>query len=87
MEASLNFTIGLSHGIQWPWPIAVYLFLAGISGGAMAIALLVNLFKGNYENTPLLKSASTHVAPGGSIVFWLTLPSLSPSGAFSSTTT
>ena len=58
MEASLNFTIGLSHGIQWPWPIAVYLFLAGISGGAMAIALLVNLFKGNYENTPLLKSAS-----------------------------
>ena len=58
MEVSLNFTIGLSHGIQWPWPIAVYLFLAGISGGAMAIALLVNLFKGNYENTPLLKSAS-----------------------------
>ena len=44
MEASLNFTIGLSHGIQWPWPIAVYLFLAGISGGALAFALLVNLF-------------------------------------------
>lgn len=26
----LDFTIGLTEGISWPWPIAVYLFLAGI---------------------------------------------------------
>ena len=35
MEASLLFTVGLSHGIQWPWPIAVYLFLAGIPGAPL----------------------------------------------------
>lgn len=29
----LDFTIGLTEGVAWPWPIAVYLFLAGISGG------------------------------------------------------
>ena len=28
----LDFTIGLTEGVAWPWPIAVYLFLAGISG-------------------------------------------------------
>lgn len=27
--------------INWPWPIAVYLFLAGLSAGAIIIALLV----------------------------------------------
>ena len=34
MDGAINFTMGLSEGIAWPWPIAVYLFLAGISGGA-----------------------------------------------------
>ena len=29
----LDFTIGLTEGVAWPWPIAVYLFLAGISRG------------------------------------------------------
>ena len=24
----MNFAIGLSQGIAWPWPIAVYLFLS-----------------------------------------------------------
>ena len=38
MDGAINFTIGLSEGIAWPWPIAVYLFLAGISGGAVAVA-------------------------------------------------
>ena len=41
----LDFTIGLTEGVAWPWPIAVYLFLAGISGGAVAVAICVNLFK------------------------------------------
>ena len=39
----LDFTIGLAEGVAWPWPIAVYLFLAGISGGAVAVAICVNL--------------------------------------------
>ncbi len=54
----INFTIGLSQGVAWPWPIAVYLFLAGISGGAVAIAICVNLFKGNHADTPIMKAAT-----------------------------
>ena len=42
MDGAINFTMGLSEGIAWPWPIAVYLFLAGISGGAVAVALMLN---------------------------------------------
>lgn len=41
MDGAINFTMGLSEGIAWPWPIAVYLFLAGISGGAVAVALML----------------------------------------------
>ncbi len=58
MEASLLFNVGLSHGIQWPWPIAVYLFLAGISGGAVAVALFAGVWNKNYEATPAVKAAS-----------------------------
>lgn len=29
------------HQIYWPWPIAIYLFLAGISAGSIIVALLV----------------------------------------------
>ena len=55
----MNFAIGLSPGIAWPWPIAVYLFLAGISGGAVAAAVILNLYrKQAHENTPVLKAAS-----------------------------
>lgn len=28
MDIAMNFTLGLSQGIAWPWPIAVYLFLS-----------------------------------------------------------
>lgn len=35
--------------IYWPWPIAVYLFLAGLSAGAMMVALLVKWNK--HEDT------------------------------------
>ena len=38
MEQVIDFTIGFSENVAWPWPIAVYLFLAGISGGAFAAA-------------------------------------------------
>ncbi len=55
----MNFAIGLSQGIAWPWPIAVYLFLAGISGGAVAAAVILNLYrKQAHENTPVQKAAS-----------------------------
>lgn len=56
MDETINFTIGLSHGVAWPWPIAVYLFLAGISGGAIAVTLMLNFFKQNTDVTALLKS-------------------------------
>lgn len=36
MDGVLDFSIGLTEGVAWPWPIAVYLFLAGISGGGVA---------------------------------------------------
>ena len=58
MDGSIEFTMGLSEGVAWPWPIAVYLFFAGISGGALTLALVLRFFKGQTENTPFLKAAS-----------------------------
>ena len=59
MDITMNFTLGLTQGISWPWPIAVYLFLAGISGGAVAVAIMLNLYKKQTaQNTPILKAAS-----------------------------
>lgn len=55
----LDFTIGLTEGVAWPWPIAVYLFLAGISGGAVAVAICVNLFRGVHLNTPIMKAGES----------------------------
>ncbi|WP_028115313.1 NrfD/PsrC family molybdoenzyme membrane anchor subunit [Ferrimonas senticii] len=54
----IDFTTGLGETIAWPWPIAVYLFFAGISGGSLCIALMMRFFKGQTENTPLLKAAT-----------------------------
>ncbi len=54
----MTFSTGLSDGIAWPWPIAVYLFFAGISGGAMAIALFMRFYKQQTTNTPFLKAAA-----------------------------
>ncbi|MEC4728012.1 polysulfide reductase NrfD [Shewanella sp. D64] len=58
MDGSIEFTMGLSQGIAWPWPIAVYLFFAGISGGALSVALFIRFYKKQTENTPFLKAAS-----------------------------
>lgn len=58
MDNALNFTQTFSHGVEWPWPIAVYLLLAGMSGGAILIALLIKHYKKQEENTALFKSAS-----------------------------
>ncbi|WP_076412252.1 NrfD/PsrC family molybdoenzyme membrane anchor subunit [Shewanella sp. UCD-KL12] len=58
MDGSMEFTMGLSDGIAWPWPIAVYLFFAGISGGAIATAIFIRFYKGQTENTPFYKAAA-----------------------------
>lgn len=54
----IDFTSSISEGVAWPWPIAVYLFFAGISGGSISIALLVRYYRKQVGNTPLLKAAS-----------------------------
>lgn len=36
--------------INWPWPIAVYLFLAGLSAGSIIIALLVKWNRHEHED-------------------------------------
>lgn len=50
--------------IAWGWPIAVYLFLAGLSGGALITALLVKWIEGN-ETPPWdgLIKAGALIAP------------------------
>ncbi|MGN1209793.1 MAG: NrfD/PsrC family molybdoenzyme membrane anchor subunit [Duodenibacillus sp.] len=58
MSANVDFTLGLTQGVAWPWPIAVYLFLAGISGGALAIACLIRIYRRQKEVTPLFAAAS-----------------------------
>ncbi|WP_394132243.1 NrfD/PsrC family molybdoenzyme membrane anchor subunit [Shewanella maritima] len=58
MDGALDFSMGLSEGVAWPWPIAVYLFFAGISGGALAVALFIRFYKQQTTNTPFLKAAS-----------------------------
>ncbi|WP_041958986.1 NrfD/PsrC family molybdoenzyme membrane anchor subunit [Sulfurospirillum arsenophilum] len=58
MNGAINYTYGFSHGVEWGWPIAVYLLLAGISGGALIVALLVRFYKKQQVDTPLLKAAS-----------------------------
>ncbi|ATB69185.1 MccD protein [Sulfurospirillum diekertiae] len=58
MNGAINFTYGFSHGVEWGWPIAVYLLLAGISGGALIVALLIRFYKKQQVDTPLLKAAS-----------------------------
>ncbi|WP_371379369.1 NrfD/PsrC family molybdoenzyme membrane anchor subunit [Sporomusa aerivorans] len=42
--------------IQWEWPVAVYLFLAGLSAGALIAALLVKWRDGNNEYDGLVKA-------------------------------
>ena len=58
MNGAINFTATFSHGVEWGWPIAVYLLLAGMSGGALVVAILVKLYKKQTESTPLFKAAS-----------------------------
>ena len=58
MNGAIDFTATFSHGVEWGWPIAVYLLLAGMSGGALVVAILVKFYKKQTESTPLFKAAS-----------------------------
>ncbi|WP_024954780.1 NrfD/PsrC family molybdoenzyme membrane anchor subunit [Sulfurospirillum arcachonense] len=58
MNESINFTVGFTEGIGWHWPIAVYLLLAGISGGALILALAIRFYKKQTENTAVYKSSA-----------------------------
>ena len=58
MDGLIGFTVGFSHGVEWGWPIGVYLLLAGISGGSFIAALALRYYKKQSANTVLLKAAS-----------------------------
>ncbi|MCL1056687.1 polysulfide reductase NrfD [Shewanella gelidimarina] len=58
MDGTIDFSMGLSEGVAWPWPIAVYLFFAGISGGALTCAMVIRFYKNQTENTPFYKAAA-----------------------------
>lgn len=55
--------------INWPWPIAIYLFLAGISAGSIIVALLVKWNK--HEND--IESIWDAVVKAGAIISPLTI--------------
>lgn len=57
-DVIIDFTTGLSESVAWPWPIAVYLFLAGISDGVVALAILLNLFHEEHTDNPQMKAAT-----------------------------
>lgn len=58
-EMAINFTEGFSHGhVIWGWMIGVYLVLAGMSGGALTIALVRRHYAKDKKNTGLLKGAA-----------------------------
>lgn len=58
MNELITYTKGFSHEIGWHWPISVYLLLAGISGGAVIVALFIKFYKKQNENTAIYKSAA-----------------------------
>lgn len=58
MNGAINFTETFSNQIMWGWPIAIYLLLAGMSGGALIVAILIRYYKKEEFFSPLFKSAS-----------------------------
>lgn len=49
--------------VQWEWPVAVYLFLAGLSAGALISALLVKWRNGNASSYDGMIKAGALLAP------------------------
>lgn len=58
MNQLITYNSGFTEGIGWHWPISVYLLLAGISGGALIVALLIRFYNNQEENTPVYKAAA-----------------------------
>ena len=57
--------------VQWPWPIAVYLFLAGLSAGSMLVALLVKWNRHEHNTNSIwdaMVKAGALIAPGAIIL-------------------
>jgi len=57
--------------IHWPWPIAVYLFLAGLSAGSMLVALLVKWSRHEHNTNSIwdaMVKAGALIAPGAIIL-------------------
>ena len=58
MDGALNFTATFSHAVEWGWPIAVYLLLAGMSGGALIAAIVLKRYKRQESFSSFFKAAS-----------------------------
>lgn len=58
MNELVTYSSGFSTEIGWHWPISVYLLLAGISGGALIVALAIRFYKNQSENTAVYKAAA-----------------------------
>jgi len=52
-----------THAVAWNWIIAVYLFLAGVSGGAFLTAALTDLFNRESEGSDKIVRAGAYIAP------------------------
>lgn len=58
----MDVTWGISHSeVAWNWMIAVYLFLAGIAGGALLTATLTDLF--SKKPHPKVIRSGAYIAP------------------------
>lgn len=58
----MDITWGISHSeVAWNWMIAVYLFLAGIAGGALLTAALTDLF--SKKPHPKVIRSGAYIAP------------------------
>ncbi|MBE0495488.1 MAG: polysulfide reductase NrfD [Campylobacterales bacterium] len=57
--------------VHWPWPIAVYLFLAGLSAGSMLVALLVKWNRHEHSTNSIwdaMVKAGALIAPSAIIL-------------------
>ncbi|RXJ69128.1 nitrite reductase [Halarcobacter ebronensis] len=58
MNEIINYSSGFTEEIGWEWPISIYLLLAGISGGAIIVALLIRFYKNQVESTAIYKASA-----------------------------
>ncbi|MBP1763264.1 MAG: psrC [Firmicutes bacterium] len=86
------------HAVYWPWPIAIYLFLAGLSAGSLMVAVLLKwLDKNNLPPWDGLIRAGAAIAPitiilglvllivdlGKPLTFWYLMLYFKPSSVMS----